>query len=135
MQAQPSRDTMPEMALRRSLHRRGHRYRVHHRPLPGLNRTADIVFTRARVAVFVDGCFWHGCPLHGTRIPRVNEWYWPAKIARNKARDDDTRTQLEHQGWVVLRLWEHLPLDVAVAEVEQALVRSRHRLGRASRAR
>jgi DNA mismatch endonuclease (patch repair protein) len=87
MSALARRDTGPELALRRELHRQGLRYNVHRRPLPDLNRQADIIFPRAKVAVFVDGCFWHGCPDHGRRQHRTNGWYWPEKIERNKQRD------------------------------------------------
>ncbi len=121
MQAQRSRDTAPELAVRRALHRLGYRYRVHERPLPALARTADIVFRRARVAVFVDGCFWHCCPEHGRRVPTPNSWYWPAKLARNQARDLDTNAQLEAAGWQVVRLWEHLAVEEMVEAVERAL--------------
>src|SRR5271166_2694159 len=101
------RDTAPELALRRSLHRRGLRYYVHRRPLAGLRREADIVFPRAKVAVFVDGCFWHGCPEHGRREHRTNGWYWPEKIERNRVRDRDTDAHLLAAGWVPIRVWEH----------------------------
>ena len=100
------RDTVPELALRRELHRRGLRYRVDH-PLPGLRRRrADVLFGRAKVAVFVDGCFWHGCPVHST-TPKANRRWWIDKIAANKARDRDTDDHLEQLGWLVLRFWEH----------------------------
>lgn len=101
------RDTAPEMALRRELHRLGLRYFVHRQPVPGLHRQADIVFPRARMAVFVDGCFWHGCPEHGRREHRTNGWYWPEKIERNRWRDRDTDGRLEEAGWTVVRVWEH----------------------------
>jgi DNA mismatch endonuclease (patch repair protein) len=114
MRAQRVRDTAPELAVRRLLHARGLRYRVDHRVIPGTNRRVDIAFTRARVAVLIDGCFWHGCPEHFPRPPSVNEWYWPAKIARNKARDDDTDARLAADGWLVIRVWEHEdPTEVA----------------------
>ena len=106
---------------RRALHAAGLRYRVHRQPLPGLRRTADVVFPRARVAVFVDGCFWHGCPEHGRRHHRVNDWYWPAKIERNIRRDRDTDARLADAGWSVVRIWEHEPTDAAVARVRAAL--------------
>src|SRR5438105_437916 len=86
MQANRRRDTGPELALRRELHRRGLRFRVDHPPVSGLQCRADMVFTRARVAVFVDGCFWHGCPEHGT-LPRANGEWWRAKLEANAARD------------------------------------------------
>jgi DNA mismatch endonuclease (patch repair protein) len=89
MQATRGRDTAPELALRRELHRRGLRYRVDMPVIPGLRRRADVVFPRARVAVFVDGCFWHGCPQHAT-FAKSNAAFWAAKIAANKARDTDT---------------------------------------------
>lgn len=107
MQANRSRDTKPELEIRRALHRAGLRYRVAIAPEPGLRRRADIVFTRARVSVFVDGCFWHGCPEHGRTSFNHNAEYWPAKIAANVARDADTNTRLAAAGWHVLRFWEH----------------------------
>lgn len=106
MQANRSRDTGPELALRRLLHARGLRYRVAARPLPELRRTADIVFRRARVAVFIDGCYWHGCPEH-YRVPRHHTGYWSVKIATNVERDRDTDVKLLEAGWMVLRFWEH----------------------------
>ncbi len=109
--------------MRRVLHRLGLRYLVHRRPLPGLRRTADIVFPRVRVAVFVDGCFWHGCPKHGCR-PRVNDWYWQPKIAGNRERDADTDRRLEAAGWVVVRIWEHEEPDEAAVRI-QRLVRAK----------
>lgn len=99
--------------MRRALHRLGLRYRVHTQPLPGLRRTADIVFTRARVAVFIDGCFWHGCAQHGRRAHDVNAWYWPEKIERNRRRDADTDRRLAEARWVAIRVWEHDPPEVA----------------------
>lgn len=125
MQAQRRHDTGPEMALRRVLHRRGLRYRLHVRPLPGLRRSADIVFRRARVAVFVDGCFWHGCPEHGRRAHDVNSWYWPAKIERNRERDADTNRQLDAAGWSVIRIWEHDDPVAAAANIEAEVRRRR----------
>jgi DNA mismatch endonuclease (patch repair protein) len=107
MQRARRRDTAPELRLRRELHRRGLRYRVNLRVVPGhRSRTIDVVFTRARLAVFVDGCFWHGCSDHGRR-PETNEWYWSGKIERNIARDRDTTARLEDAGWKVIRVWEH----------------------------
>jgi DNA mismatch endonuclease (patch repair protein) len=101
------RDTAPELALRRELHRLGLRYFVHRQPLPDLRRQADIVFPRAKVAVFVDGCFWHGCPEHGRREHRTNAWYWPEKIQRNWERDRDTDARLRSAEWTPVRVWEH----------------------------
>lgn len=102
----PRRDTRPEMALRRLLHSAGYRYRVHH-PVPGRRRrTMDIAFTRYRLAVFVDGCFWHGCPEHGG-LPASNREWWAHKIQVTRARDVDTADSLRAEGWAVLRFWEH----------------------------
>lgn len=121
MSAQRSRDTDPELAVRRALHRLGLRYRIHVAPVPGLRRRADIVFPRARVAVFVDGCFWHGCPVHGQRSHTVNEWYWPEKIERNRRRDADTNERLSEAGWNVVRVWEHDPPNEAAERIAAAV--------------
>ncbi|HCB34359.1 MAG TPA: very short patch repair endonuclease [Acidimicrobiaceae bacterium] len=117
MSRQASHDTGPERALRSALHRRGLRYFVHRRPLPALRREADIVFIRTQVAVFVDGCFWHGCPTHGTR-PRRNAQYWSEKISRNRRRDADTDTRLAADGWTPVRVWEHEPPEEAADRIE-----------------
>lgn len=109
------RDTTTELAVRRELFRRGLRYRVDFAPVPGLRRRADIVFTRARVAVFIDGCFWHGCPVHATH-PKQNAEYWGSKLAANVERDRDTDRRLSAAGWCVARFWEHeSPTSVAAA--------------------
>lgn len=122
MQLQKSQDTEPELVLRRLLHAKGLRYRVHQLlPLPGVRRRADIVFGPAKVAVFVDGCFWHGCPEHGNPSIRSNTWYWPEKIARNKARDADTDLRLSEAGWRVLRYWEHDDPEVAADAVARVV--------------
>lgn len=107
------KDTKPELDVRRILHAQGLRYRVTH-PVPGLSRrTIDIAFTRCKVAVFLDGCFWHGCPEHGTR-PRANADWWVEKLDGNARRDIETNAALVAQGWTVLRFWEHeSPLRVA----------------------
>lgn len=96
---------MPELAVRRLLHAAGLRYRVDYSPLGG-RRRADIVFTRARLAVYIDGCFWHSCPIHGT-TPRSNSNYWLPKLARNIERDEESTKELVAAGWQVLRFWEH----------------------------
>ena len=103
-----NRDTEPEKAIRSLVHAAGLRYRVCARPLPNLRRTADLVFRPAKVAVFIDGCYWHGCPQHYVP-PKTNPQYWSGKIARNVARDRDTDERLSAVGWVVLRFWEHEP--------------------------
>lgn len=114
------RDNGPEMAVRRLLHAAGLRYRVAW-PVPGQRRrTIDIAFTRARVAVFVDGCFWHGCPLHATS-PKSNSAWWAEKISTNRARDADVTDQLEDLGWTVMRFWEHEKPETVVVRVLSCL--------------
>jgi DNA mismatch endonuclease, patch repair protein len=113
MQAVRRRDTPAELAVRSLLHRRGLRFRVDSAPVPGLRRRADIVFASARVAVFIDGCFWHGCPKHAT-WPKANSEWWRAKISATILRDRDTDQHLEDAGWAVLRAWTHeAAVDVA----------------------
>lgn len=113
------RDNERELSLRRALHAAGYRFRVTH-PVPGIRRrTIDIAFTRRRVAVFLDGCFWHGCPQHGTD-PRSNSAWWAEKIASNRARDRDTDRHLIALGWSVVRVWEHEDLAEAVERVRVA---------------
>ena len=123
MQANRGRDTKPELAVRRRLHAAGLRYRVDLAPVPGLRRRADIVFTRQRVAVFIDGCYWHGCPEHGSTKFGTNPDYWVPKIAENRARDLDTTARFEADGWLVLRFWSHddpsTVADAVAAEVER----------------
>ena len=99
-------DTRPERALRSALHARGLRFFKNRRPEPTIRCRADIVFPSERVAVFVDGCFWHRCPIHGTS-PRVNSPYWAAKLDRNVARDKRNDSALQERGWRVIRIWEH----------------------------
>lgn len=121
MQANRSRDTRPELALRSSLHELGLRYRVAARPVQEVRRTADVVFTKARVAVFLDGCFWHGCPEHH-RPARRNEEFWREKIARNRERDAETDNLLVTHGWTVVRIWEHEDPSDAAERVRVVLV-------------
>lgn len=123
MAAQRRRDTGPEMALRRALHARGHRYRVDATlPVHGLTRRrADLLFTRAKVAVFVDGCFWHACPQHATQ-PANNAGWWAEKLRKNVARDQETDVTLQANGWTVVRIWEHESTDTAVHLVEAVLL-------------
>lgn len=116
MAGQATRDTAPELLLRRALHRQGLRYRVQMRPVPGLRITGDIVFTRARIVVFVDGCFWHRCPVHGTS-PRGNSAWWEAKLNANVARDRRADEELRRRGWTVVRVWEHTPVEEATEAV------------------
>lgn len=116
MQANRRRDTTPELALRRALHALGYRFRVDYPPIPNLRRRADIVFTRQRLAVFVDGCFWHRCPEHGT-LPKSNADYWAPKLARNVERDRETDAALAEAGWRVVRVWEHESVKEATAGI------------------
>jgi DNA mismatch endonuclease (patch repair protein) len=125
MSVQAVHDTAPEIALRSALHRRGLRYRTHVRPVVGLRREADIVFPGSKVAVFVDGCFWHGCPLHGTN-PRRNSAFWADKIEMNRLRDADTDVALREHDWLPIRVWEHEHPEHA-AELVEVQVRSRGR--------
>jgi len=120
MRAVRRRGTVPEVALRRELHRRGLRYRVDHWPVASLRTRADIVFTRARVAVFVDGCFWHGCPVHWTR-PASNTQWWLDKIERNMQRDSAATQALTAYGWRVVRVWEHDDLVLAATRIQELL--------------
>lgn len=120
MVANRSRDTRPEVAVRSRLHALGLRYRVAARPLPDLRRTADIVFRPARVAVFIDGCYWHRCPDHYVRS-LTNVGYWTEKIANNVARDRDTNRLLADAGWLVLRFWEHERADEVAATIAAAV--------------
>ncbi|WP_330240187.1 very short patch repair endonuclease [Streptomyces sp. NBC_00525] len=127
MSANKGRDTKPEKLLRSALHRHGLRYRVGARPVPDLRRTADVVFTKARVAVFVDGCYWHGCPEHHRPAKKGAE-FWQNKIAGNRARDAETNVALSSAGWLVIRVWEHEDPEQAATEVAKA-VRSRQATG------
>jgi len=114
------RDTAPEVAIRREAHRRGLRYRVD-TPVVGLpRRRPDMVFTRQRVAVFVDGCFWHSCPVHAT-VPKSNRDWWVAKLERNVVRDRETDDLLRVLGWTVLRFWEHEDPIAAVDVIERVV--------------
>ena len=115
-------DTKPELALRRALHQLGYRYRKDYRLdlASGRRVRPDIAFTGRKVAVFVDGCFWHGCPEHGSK-PRANEWYWGPKLLRNAERDRANDAALTLAGWSVVRLWEHVPLNEAIATVVTAV--------------
>lgn len=125
MRANRRRDTKPERALRSALHARGFRFRVDLPLTTGHWRTIrpDIVFTRARLAVFVDGCFWHGCPTHGRRDNISNSHYWSPKIAGNAERDRLHTDALEAAGWTVLRAWEHERVEDVADRIADALAR------------
>ena len=121
-----SRDTKPEMMLRKALFARGHRYRIAH----GLPGKPDIVFVTRRLVVFVDGCFWHRCPVH-YRAPSTNAAFWEAKIGRNVHRDIEVTDQLTADGWRVLRFWEHRIIheqEQVIAEIESLLAQGEGRL-------
>jgi DNA mismatch endonuclease (patch repair protein) len=122
MRGNKRRDTSPEIRLRSALHRLGWRFRI---DLPieagaGRRPRPDIVFTRARLAIFIDGCFWHSCPEHGRR-PNSNWYYWGPKLERNVQRDLEDVRRLDAAGWSVLRVWEHFAVEDAVPLVEAAL--------------
>jgi DNA mismatch endonuclease, patch repair protein len=122
MRANRRTDTKPELALRRALHKLGYRFRKDYRLELAGGRPVrpDIAFTARRVAVFVDGCFWHACPQHGSR-PAVNDWYWTPKLARNVERDRTADARLAAAGWQVVRVWEHETLEQAMAAVIAAV--------------
>jgi DNA mismatch endonuclease, patch repair protein len=120
MQATPARDNPRELAFRSALFRKGFRFRVHRRILKDNRRSADVVFVSAKLAIFLDGCFWHGCPVHGTWPKRNSEW-WRNKIEANRTRDREFSRQLKEAGWNVLRIWEHEPLSSAISQAKTAL--------------
>ena len=125
MQRTPQRDTPPELRVRRAAYARGLRYRVHAVTIPGIRSRADMVFRGARVAVYIDGCFWHGCPTHGTK-PKKNAAYWGPKLEANRARDGRVVECLEEAGWTALRFFECEGVVEVVDEIER-VVRSRSR--------
>src|ERR1700680_3874225 len=114
------KDNVRERALRSELHVRGLRFRLHRPLLTGSRRTVDVVFPASRTAVFIDGCFWHGCPDHRT-WPKNNAEWWRNKIETNMARDRDTDRRLTSVGWLVLRIWEHEPIGTAADRIEAAV--------------
>lgn len=123
MQAVRRRDTPAEVAIRSLLHREGFRYRVDRAPIASIRRRADIVFAATRVAVFIDGCFWHGCPLHAT-WPKANAGWWRSKIQTTRQRDEETTKKLAEAGWAVLRVWTHERSEEVVERIA-SLVRAR----------
>ncbi|MGQ0737081.1 MAG: very short patch repair endonuclease [Acidobacteriota bacterium] len=130
MQATPRRDTPCELAVRSAVHAMGLRFRVDW-PLPGTRRRADLAFLGTKVAVFIDGCFWHGCPMHAS-WPKANASWWRHKIETNIHRDRNTDALLIAAGWKVLRFWEHENGELAAQAIRQAIRAGR---GRASHRR
>lgn len=129
MQSNRRVGTKPERELRSELHRAGLRFRKDHRlDLPGGRVRPDVVFTRLKLAVFMDGCFWHRCPEHAVE-PKSNEWYWLPKLQRNVERDRQADHLLRETGWKVVRLWEHTPVETAVEEVFHAVLERRLQVG------
>lgn len=120
MRANRGRDTEPEMRVRRLLHAAGLRYRVNARPSSTIRATADLLFTRARVVVFIDGCFWHGCAEHH-RPAKRNAEFWSDKIAENQRRDRLVTDTLIAEGWTVIRAWEHERPEMVAARVKEAV--------------
>ena len=131
MQSNRPKDTALEVGMRSALHRAGFRFRKHVRPIPELRCVADVVFPRERLAIFIDGCFWHGCPVHATR-PATNREWWAAKLDANRARDIRNRSRLVDAGWTVLGIWEHEETAGAVGEVAELLGRLRPSVRRPS---
>jgi DNA mismatch endonuclease (patch repair protein) len=126
MRANTGRDTKPELALRRAVHAMGLRYYVNRRPVRAVRRTADLVFPRARVAVFLDGCFWHGCPDHHT-VAKTNARFWAEKVTTNRRRDAETNATLAAAGWTVVRIWEHEVATIAAGRIFAVVVEQRLR--------
>ncbi|MER6248107.1 very short patch repair endonuclease [Streptomyces griseorubiginosus] len=128
MSRQLSKNTTAELAVRRLLHAAGLRYRVEY-PVPGMaRRRIDVAFPGAKLAILIDGCFWHGCPEHATH-PKANAEWWRQKLERNMARDIETTEHLRAAGWEVLRFWEHeAPQDVA-EEVRRVVTERKNGVG------
>ena len=124
MSRQLSRGTTPETLLRKALHARGLRFRIHVKVPGRLRREIDVAFPRARVAVFVDGCFWHACPEHRTQ-PKANSDWWRTKLESNVTRDRDTDAALAAGGWTVVRVWEHEPAAEAAARIAEVVAARR----------
>lgn len=125
MRANKARDTKPELALRSALHALGLRYRVGVRPDLDLRRTADVTFRKERIAVFVDGCFWHGCVEHYRPSTGGNSQFWADKVSSNRRRDAETTRHLEERGWTVIRVWEHEDAAAAARKVHSVVTRAR----------
>src|SRR6266540_1272583 len=128
MSSNRPRDTQLELDFRSALHRAGLRFRKNVRPISGLRCEPDVVFPSALLAVFIDGCWWHGCPKHGM-LPMAHREWWANNLQKTKARDVANTEALESEGWKVLRIWEHEPIPLAVQEVQRELARLRERPG------
>lgn len=131
MKKQGQRDTRAELLIRRRLHALGFRFRVDRKPEPSMRTRGDLIFTRQRVVVFVDGCFWHACPQHRS-VPRTNSAWWKEKLAANVMRDERATQQLQACGWTVVRIWEHENTEAAVDQIIEAVGSSHLRKSRAS---
>jgi DNA mismatch endonuclease (patch repair protein) len=129
MERQRRRDTACELEVRRALHAAGFRYRVDRSPIPGMRSKADIVFPTERIAVFVDGCFWHSCPEHAT-LPKANAEWWAEKLRRNVERDRAVDATLDAAGWSVVRVWEHERPGAAAARIGDVVMSRRPGKGR-----
>ncbi len=130
MSRMPRASTVPELAVRRELHRRGLRFRVNLRDLPG---RPDVALTRARIAVFIDGCFWHMCPDHCV-LPKNNGEWWQQKLRANVARDRRTDARVTELGWLPVHAWEHDEVGVVADLIEQLWSQRRHTPGHHPRA-
>ena len=124
MKANRGVDTKPELRLRSQIHKSGLRYAIDVRPESDINRRADLVFRSAKVAVFVHGCFWHGCPKHH-KLPKSNKKYWAQKVRRNRERDQETQRLLRKRGWKVLVFWEHESVDSCAVKTFQTVKQRR----------
>lgn len=124
MRANRGFDTGPELRLRSLVHRAGLRYGINVRPEADFNRRADLVFRSAKVAVYIHGCFWHGCPKHYAP-PKSNKRYWAEKVRRNRERDEETKRLLRNRGWKILVFWEHQSPEVSGARVIQTVLNRR----------
>jgi DNA mismatch endonuclease (patch repair protein) len=127
MRANRRCDTRPELALRSAVYARGLRYRVNIRPIKELRRTADLVFTRTKVAVFLDGCFWHGCPDHYRPAKGATSAFWHEKIASNMRRDASTDELLQEAGWETIRIWEHQSTELAADQIVEVVASRKRR--------
>lgn len=134
MKGNRGRDTKPELAVRRAAHALGLRYRTSARPLQNVRRTADMVFVREKVAVYIDGCFWHGCPHHYV-ASKTNASFWDAKIHTTRQRDTETDQLLRQAGWTPIRIWEHDDPQTAAETIRRVIEERRRELAGAAQRR